>query len=960
VLGGSIPQPPLVGRRVELATLEEIVRCLPGGGRLVVVEGEAGIGKSRLIEAAAQMGRDAGLTVLSSQAEQLETHRPFGAIIDCIGRERLGDRWDAWELGLDRAGERLFRVAEAMLECLDTLCVGTSVIVAIEDLHWADTGTLGVLGRVAAEIEQFPAALVVSMRPQPRRPQLERLLGVFAARGSANLRVGPLDQRSCEQLLESLVGASPGQRLARQADRAGGNPLFLYELVGALVADGAIVYSKDAAELASDAVAPSLPLTILRRLSFAPPELLGLLGLASVLGVSFAAGDLALLAQRPVSSLVDALRSARLAGVLTERGERLSFRHELVRDALYYDLPLTVRRGLHAEFASALAAAGRPPAQAADHVIRAAAPGDERAIASIVSVARDLVGRAPGATASMHQHAIGLSASPVAMREQLLPELADALIAAGQLREGEQVCREALSRDLGPEWAGQLRLHLMFLLLRQGRAREAVRAGEECLSLAQGVVDERNRERISSLMSMALVFCGDVAPAERAARAVLDTSRDELARALATNTLASAADGRGAFAEAADLIAPSVRWADLRGSRAAYDARPHMILSLMLIRLDRFDEAQATIRRGRHAAESLGIADALPVFHYQQALLDFCRGRLDDALAELDTRSRIVEQMEIGWHLPAESLRALIAIHRDDLIAARRHVAAAEREAAQGGPPHGIDLMTLARARLLEATGDIHAALEAIASAVAASSSAGTITCLPVLGPELARLAAAAGDPGQAAAAIPSLDQVARLNPGARSLQAYALQGHGLLDGDRDALAAAAGLLRDSGRALEAACAAEAVAALSAAEARDPLEAARQTYHSCRAPRDLARVEAAMRALGVRRGVPGARRRPDRGWQALTDTELKVVRLVAERLTNPEIAQRMFISRRTVQTHVSHALAKLGVATRRELAAEAGRHAGWRLRMEDASAPAQQPQPALDGAPSPAIDTDGA
>src|SRR5207248_1254918 len=83
-----------------------------------------------------------------------------------------------------------------------------------------------------------------------------------------------------------------------------------------------------------------------------------------------------------------------------------------------------------------------------------------------------------------------------------------------------------------------------------------------------------------------------------------------------------------------------------------YDARPHMILSLMLIRLDRFDEAQATIHRGRYAAESLGIADALPVFHYQQALLDFWRGRLDDALAELDTRSLLVEQTEIGWHLP--------------------------------------------------------------------------------------------------------------------------------------------------------------------------------------------------------------------------------------------------------------------------------------------------------------------
>jgi DNA-binding CsgD family transcriptional regulator/tetratricopeptide (TPR) repeat protein len=727
--------------------------------------------------------------------------------------------------------------------------------------------------------------------------------------------------------------------------------------VGALVADGTIVYDEDAAELASEAVTPSLPLTILHRLSFASPGLLELLGLASVLGVSFAASDLALLAQRPVSSLVAALRSAQLAGVLAERGERLSFRHELVRDALYNDLPLTVRRGLHAEFASALAAAGRPPHQAADHVIRAAAPGDEHAVASIVSVARDLVGRAPGPAAGMYQDAIELSASPAAMRERLLPELADALIAAGQLREGEQLCREALARDLGPEWAGQLRLHLMFLLLRQGRIREAIREGEE--GLAQGVVDERDRKRIASLMSMALVFSGDVPPAERAARAVLDTSRDELARALATNTLASAADGRGAYTEAAGLIVPSARWADLRGSRAAFDARPHMILSLMLIRLDRFDEAQATIHRGRHAAESLGIADALPVFHYQQALLDFWRGRLDDALAELDTRSRLVEQMEIGWHLPAESLAALIAIHQDDLIAAGRHVAAAEREAAQGGTPHGIDLMTLARARLLEATGDAQAALEAVASAVTASVSAGTITFIPVLGPELARLAAAVGDPGRAAAVIPGLDQVARLNPGARSLQAYALAGHGLLDGDRNTLSAAAGLLRGSGRALEAARAAETVAALSADKARGSLEAARQTYHDCRAPRDLARVEAALRALGVRRGVPGARRRPDHGWQALTDTELKVVRLLAERLTNPEIAQRMFISRRTVQTHVSHALAKLGVATRRELAAEAGRHAGWRLRIEDTGKQAQQRQPAVEGAPSSAVDPDG-
>lgn len=939
---------------MELSALEEIVGSLRSGGRLVVVEGEAGIGKSRLIEASLEVGRSAGVAVLSSRAEELEAHRPFGAIIDCIGREPLGDRWDGWELGLDRAGERIFRVAEAVMECLEKLSVGTSVLVAIEDLHWADEGTLGVLARVAAEIEQFPAALVVSMRPQPRSPQLERLLAVFAARRAVKLRAGPLDERSCERLLESLVGARPGRRLLRQAGRAGGNPLFLCELVGALVADGAIVQDEGDADLASDAVAPSLPLTILHRLSFASRELLELLGLASVIGVSFAADDLALLAQRPVSSLVAALHSAQLTGLLCERGERLSFRHELVRDALYNDLPLTVRRGLHAEFASALAAAGRPPEQAAEHVLRAAAPGNERAIASIVSVARDLVGRAPGPAVDLYQQAIALSASPPATRERLLPEVAEALIAAGQLGEGEQICREALTRDLGPERAGRLRLHLMFLLLRQGRTRDAVREAEE--GVAQGAVDERNRERIAALMSMALVFSANVEPAVRAARAVLDTTCDELARALAMNTLTAAAHGRGAYAEAAELIAPTVRWADLRGSRAAHDARPHMIFSLMLIRLDRFDEAQAAIQRGRYAAESLGIAAALPVFHYHQALLDFRRGRLDDAGAELDTRSRLVERMEIGWRVPVESLAALIAIHQDELIAAERHHAAAEREAAQGGSPYGTDLMTLARARLLEAAGDTDAALETIATAVTASAAAGAVPFMPILGPELVHLAAAAGDPGRAEPAIGTLDQVARLNPSARSLKAYALQARGLLAGDRDALVAAVELLRDTGRSLEAARAAEDVAALSPAEARDLLEAAREAYQSCRALRDVARVEAALRGVGARHGVSGGRRRPEHGWQALTDTELKVVRLVAERLTNPEIAQRMFISRRTVQTHVSHALAKLGVTTRRELAAAAGRQAGWRLRIEDVGKQAQQRQPAVEGVGAFAVD----
>jgi DNA-binding CsgD family transcriptional regulator len=108
-------------------------------------------------------------------------------------------------------------------------------------------------------------------------------------------------------------------------------------------------------------------------------------------------------------------------------------------------------------------------------------------------------------------------------------------------------------------------------------------------------------------------------------------------------------------------------------------------------------------------------------------------------------------------------------------------------------------------------------------------------------------------------------------------------------------------------------------------EARPLLEEATALYERLGASWDLARAAARMRDLGVRSGRRGPRKRPRSGWDSLTATELMVVRLVAEGLSNPEIADRMFISRGTVHTHVSHILAKLGLSSRVGVAAEASR-----------------------------------
>ena len=364
----------------------------------------------------------------------------------------------------DAAAERQFGVAEAALERLDELSARGPVLLAVEDLHWADPATLAVLARVAAGIEYLPAGLLVSVRPQPRRAPLGALLGALAARGAQTLRLGPLDPPATGELLAALVGVAPGARLVRQAERAAGNPLFVCELVGALQDGGAIC----GGELTSAGPAPALPLTILHRLSFLPEDVLDLLGLASVLGASFDAADLALLAGRPPSQLIAPLRAAQRAGVVEARGERLAFRHELVRDALYEDMPLSVRRGLHAEVAAALTRAGRPAERVAEHLLRGGADPE-----ALVTAARELIGRAPGAAVDLYRRAQADGA-----RADLAAELAEALVAAGRLGEGEAACREALAGELDAEWAARLRLQLMFLLMRRAQVADAIREGE--------------------------------------------------------------------------------------------------------------------------------------------------------------------------------------------------------------------------------------------------------------------------------------------------------------------------------------------------------------------------------------------------------------------------------------------------------------------------------------------------
>jgi DNA-binding CsgD family transcriptional regulator len=231
---------------------------------------------------------------------------------------------------------------------------------------------------------------------------------------------------------------------------------------------------------------------------------------------------------------------------------------------------------------------------------------------------------------------------------------------------------------------------------------------------------------------------------------------------------------------------------------------------------------------------------------------------------------------------------------------------------------------------LLTARGQNEAALATLCRAWNACTGQGLVSTLPLFAADLVHHAIGAEDRHRAEQATTAIEELAARNPGVATLTGAALRCRGLLEVDAEVLARAVAAYRTGPRPLERALACEDAAwALGRAgrvgEARRVFEEATGLYEGLGASWDLARAAARMRGLGVRPGRRGPRKRPRSGWDSLTATELTVVRLVAEGLSNPEIAERMFISRGTVHTHVSHILAKLGLGSRVGLAAEASR-----------------------------------
>lgn len=946
-MSGEPPAPR--GREREIAALLDLLdQARRGVGAFVLIEGEGGIGKTHLAGALLAAAADRGVQTRAGQANQFERHRPFAAIADSLAispasadeRSRHAAQLlaglnvparreqPAWAASLHDSGELELALDEILLDVLEDLCARSPALLVIEDLHWADSASLGFVGRLLRRVEQLGTLVLCTARPSPRPAELERVVHAAREHGATLLTLGPLPASEITAIATSLLGATPGRNLQRKLAACGGNPLFARTLLDALRSDEAIAQSADGTVEVADERAPeALGLTVLGWLASLAPQTVDTLQMASVLGSRFTLADLAIVTRRGAAELWGALRDALSTGALVESEQHLGFRHELVRDALYEDLPGTVRAALHGEFASALAEAGAAPSAVAEHLLRGAPHADRDSVDWIVRAAREAAPQSAATAAELLAAAVEMTDEHDPERAAMRAELGLTLIAAGRRIEGEDICREVLAGAEATPAEGALRLALANSLMERGQALEAV-AEAASAAAATGVTPGDRAEALSWTV-MAPLLGGDLEGAERAAAEALAYAEQADAAAatgLLLTRLAHIAFSRGEFERQAQLTARAVAVVERDGGRDALHAS-HAHLNHALAQTDCDDPRAglASIDEARRLYAELGMEEDIRNSHHYACWPLIVAGDWDDALAEIETTVALSDEAGISWVVDVLALRAVMLVRRDETAAALAPLTRAEAARAQGAPEFRAGIVTWARALLDESDGRSDA-VEPLWDAWIAAGAAKAYGNQRMIAADLARMLAARGETERVARLAADMEELARRNRELTTVQALACHCRALLHGDGDGLERACELYGRDIRPEERAMLLEAAAAARAREgerdrARTLADRALALHDELGAARESARARARLRDAGLRPARRGSRAREQTGWGSLTPSELRVAELAAEGMSNPQIAERLVVSRHTVATHVSHILLKLDLRSRYELAA---------------------------------------
>ncbi|MCQ4207659.1 helix-turn-helix transcriptional regulator [Streptomyces longispororuber] len=893
---GSLSRSGLRGREAELALLDDLIRSVArdGSGRLALLRGEPGIGKTTLLTETVARAEAAGFSVGVGRADELHRMVPLSSLAACVlhGDRPLLSR-EAFADLAHRPDQGIWLV-ERLAEAIENRAVRMPVLISLDDAQWADPLSRFALQQLPARLRTSPVLWLLTARPDASGPAEGVAAAAEAQLPTVTVPLGPLSASAVTQLAGDTLGSSIGRRVRDLLDGAGGNPFLAVEMLAGLPAVG-------------DGDVPSgLVVGVRGRLGSLHPDTLRFLQMGSVLGRTFAFRDAATLCGRPVASLLTALDEAVRTGLLDDDGEQLVFRHDLLRQAVYADIPRSARTALHREAARIMVAAERRPIDAVPHILKGATTGDEEAVALLRRAADDIVPVTPGPAADLMTHALDLVPVARPLRFTVGESAIRYLTQAGRNREALATGDRLLAERPPLEEFGRLQAALGGTLWAMDLASELRRRTEAALTVL-GASSEISA-RLAAHHALSLSREQDLDAAREAGEAALRAATaagDREAHLLALSSLGEIAQNAGDSAAALD------RFTALSTLDPAF--LPEAIVAHL--HRDDFGSGERLLLR---ASDATVIRQAM--LEWARSQHDLGLGRLDDAEAALVTMERLENEVRVSvQQVNGRVLRSRIALMRGENETARQHLAAAQAGLAAKPNPGNTAAVRFLEALHAEADGDIDRAVDRIRDVQRAN---------PFLRWRLLRNGVAAavrtalrGGAHELAEDLAAQAEAhADRNPAVPTAAGLAVQARALVTGDPVLLEHAAKLLDSGPRPLlRAAAHADLGHALLAAGEKDRASAAltlaRDLFSACGAHGEAAH---ARRALGSRRAV--AAPRPVQGWAALTASEKKIARLVAQGHTNRSAADLLVLSPHTVNTHLTAVFRKLSVNSRVQLA----------------------------------------
>jgi DNA-binding CsgD family transcriptional regulator/predicted nucleic acid-binding protein len=916
-----ITTPSLVGREDVLEVVEGALGlAMAGTGHCIVVEGQPGIGKSRILEAAAHRAAELGVSVAAGTATEFDRAAPLSTLVSALQGSLARDP------GVDDlavVGGNPLWLVNRVRELIEQSVRDQPLLVVVDDAHWADELTALALRILVPALSSSAVLWMLARRTAPARRPAKDAIDWLLAEGAQRMQVEPLAVDAVAAMCADVLRAEPDASVLAEAARAGGNPFLVEELIGTLRDSGQVVVTDGVASI----VTSELPETFLdavdRRLRDLSDDARRLLDAGSVLGRPFSVHEAAGLVGHSAIDLIPAATEAVESGVLVETGAYLAFRHDLLREAVYNALPAPVRLALHREAAAVVQAEGRSPVEVAEHLINGGRVGDEGAVALLRDAVDHVAPTSPGTAADLVLRILDLLAEHDPERPRLTAEAVRLLASSGRVTEAKELGESALRAGLDAASEAALLLGLAEALKHAGDNRAVVQYARRALDRPD--VPEPARAQLLAIQAHALLRVDELSAADDSAAAAAELAAatgQHAAMVFGTVVRSSVSRARGELDAAIACAKEAVDVADqVRGD--AWHRHPRLWLGASLAAVDRFAEADAVYEMGQREAAELGTAWSLPLWHYYRAELRMAAGRLEDAAAEAEAGIRVAEQLNaLAMAVPLQGLLAHVALRRDDLPGARQHLERAERM-LDDGISVGPEDLTWHRAVLLDDTGEHDGAYAALADVYERLPDRVLLmTQDRCAAAHLVRIARRAGKPEQAEAAVAAARGLAERNTDVATLTAAAQHAQGLLAGDIELLRQAVAGYRGCPRPLDLATAIEdlATAEEDAGNRKAAVELCSEAvdlYLKSGAKRDAARANQALRGLGVRRGARKGERRS--AWGSLTESELRVVKLVAEGLTNRQVASRLFLSPHTVDSHLRHSFTKLGVSSRVEL-----------------------------------------